>query len=330
MSEPVWVPLGAAPVGVGKELAYVERTTNLAISATTEAASEVFITAPAIDCDGQPIEIEFYCPVLEASTYAYLTLWDGSTNLGGLAYMAAAGGLETTSVLVRRKLVPTPGLHTYSIRATRGAGSGMVYAGPGVGGYMPAYLRISQRDVVPNVVPQGAPPLVTGLPVSPVDGQEVILCDSLTAPTYTWRFRYVATKASNKWIFVGGAPAESEVQTSQDAPGGTYTNPATPGPSFTVPVAGDYLIHFGCMFNDYANDAMWMSFAVGAVAATDADGIIWYPNVGGVSHSGSGSRIVKKTGVPASAAIVTKYKVGSSSRSFANRFLAVTPIAVGG
>ena len=46
--------------------------------------------------------------------------------------------------------------------------------------------------------------LVTSLPGSPVDGQEVILVDSTTAPTYGVRLRYVS--AASKWIRVGDMP----------------------------------------------------------------------------------------------------------------------------
>jgi hypothetical protein len=45
----------------------------------------------------------------------------------------------------------------------------------------------------------------TTLPAGPVDGQEAILVDSLTNPTYQWRFRYNAGSAlAYKWEFIGG------------------------------------------------------------------------------------------------------------------------------
>jgi hypothetical protein len=47
----------------------------------------------------------------------------------------------------------------------------------------------------------------TSLPANPADGQEAILVDSLTNPTYQWRFRYNAGSTSAyKWEFIGGAP----------------------------------------------------------------------------------------------------------------------------
>ena len=41
-------------------------------------------------------------------------------------------------------------------------------------------------------------------PGLPVDGQEFTLVDSLTAPTYSWRFRYMASMTdSYKWVLSG-------------------------------------------------------------------------------------------------------------------------------
>jgi hypothetical protein len=327
MSEPVWVPLGAAPLG-GKELAYIERTTNLIIAATTEATSEVFITDTARDYDGQPIEIEFFSAVMEATQYCYLTLWDGETNLGGIANLSAAGGTESAPVLAKRKLVPTPGTHTYSIRAVRGTGSGAVYGGSGVGGYMPAYMRIMQHDVVPNIVPAGAPPLVTALPGSPVDGQEIILTNSLTAGTYSWHLRYVAARASNKWVFVGGSPMFDEITTAQGTASATYVALTTAGPSLTIPVAGDYLVEIGCNGAVTTATTVWMSYAIGATAAVDADAADSF------IHGTRSSDIVrerKKLAIPAATVLAARYRSdGSNTGTFKNRKMRVTPVAVGG
>jgi hypothetical protein len=327
MSEPVWVPLGAQPPG-GKELAYIERTTNLVITAVTEATSQVFITDTARNYDGQPIEIEFYSPVMEASQYAYLTLWDGETNLGGMANFSAAGGLESTPVLVKRKVIPTPGLHTYSIRAVRGTGSGAVYAGVGVGGYMPAYMRITQRDVVANVVPAGAPPLVTALPGSPVDGQEVILTDSLTAGTFHWRLRYVAARATNKWVFIGGAPMFHEIGAAEATASGTYVSLTTPGPTLTPPVSGEYLVGISCTAYMPTAAGAYMSFSIGAAAAVDAE------STSSVVHGTRSSTLMreqKKGALVAGAALLARYRTDSGvSGTFSTRWMSLIPVAVGG
>src|SRR5215471_17466810 len=123
----------------------------------------------------------------------------------------------------------------------------------------------------------GAISLVTAPPASPFEGQEVILVDSLTAPTYSWRLRYVGAKTSNKWIFVGGAPAVSEQLASDTTLSLTYVALSNAGPSFTIPVAGDYLITLSTLMGWSAgasgNAACQHSFDVGATAAVDADSV---------------------------------------------------------
>ena len=78
------------------------------------------------------------------------------------------------------------------------------------------------------------------LPVSPVDGQIFTLVDSLTAPTYSWMFRYVASITTGyKWIFIGGAPATRVYDPAQSISPSAWT--ATTLPTFTIPRPGTYL-----------------------------------------------------------------------------------------
>jgi hypothetical protein len=85
----------------------------------------------------------------------------------------------------------------------------------------------------------------TSLPATPADGQEAILVDSTTNPTYQWRFRYNAGSSSAyKWEFVGGSPIWISVETSESTTSGTFVDLATVGPQFTLLRAGDYLFHW--------------------------------------------------------------------------------------
>jgi hypothetical protein len=92
----------------------------------------------------------------------------------------------------------------------------------------------------PVAVPPSTIPYGTSLPPSPADGQEAILVDSLTNPTYTWRFRYNAQSASAyKWEFVGGAPLVSSYIGSQSV---AAVGAWVPGaPQITVPRTGQYV-----------------------------------------------------------------------------------------
>lgn len=84
----------------------------------------------------------------------------------------------------------------------------------------------------------------TSLPPTPVNGQEYTLVDSVTAPTYRWRFRYNGGSSSPyKWEFVGGSPFTKYVAAAEGTTSVTpnFVNLATPM-EFTLPRAGDYLL----------------------------------------------------------------------------------------
>jgi hypothetical protein len=177
--------------------------------------------------------------------------------------------------------------------------------------------------------PQGPPGVIgssgigTSLPASPTDGQEHILVDSLTAPTYAWHFRYVAgITDAYKWVFVGGAPLVSEIAVNETMTG-AYGNLATVGPTVTLPRAGNYLIGLGAHITNAtaAGTPTWMSFAIGAAAAVDADGINW----DGAYQPGI-SRWLPKNGL-AAVALVAKYRSNGTGH-FRARWLAAQPVRV--
>ena len=179
--------------------------------------------------------------------------------------------------------------------------------------------------------PQGPPGssgagIGTVLPVSPVNDQEYILVDSLTAPTYQWLFRYLAAKASNRWLFIGGAGLRSEVATAEVTSSGTYVALATPGPSVTLPLAGIYDLAFGC---HTSNKTGFMSFDFGVTGAVDLDSIenAWFGSFDG--GGGGLSRIIRKTLAANQLAVIAKYR-GQAGCQWKQRWLSVTPVAVGG
>jgi len=109
-----------------------------------------------------------------------------------------------------------------------------------------AYLCVGgPTTVAPDPTPWGAaaisaPSYGTTLPASPVDGQEHILVDNLTAPTYSWHFRYNASRSdANKWEYMGGVPKHLHVGDTRSVTVGTWSNL---GPSFAPPRSGVYLI----------------------------------------------------------------------------------------
>jgi len=147
-----------------------------------------------------------------------------------------------------------------------------------------AYICTQPTTSPPSAWP-GAPPLtqppatVIGygltLPASPYDGQEYVLVDSVTNPSYQWRFRYNAQSASAyKWECIGGGPATAYVGASTgniNTGGGSFVSSG--GPSITLPRAGDYLISVGAEVtpNNQVTNPM-ISYALPGQAANYQDG----------------------------------------------------------
>jgi hypothetical protein len=162
---------------------------------------------------------------------------------------------------------------------------------------------------------------------------EAVLVDSVSNPTYQWRFRYNAGSSSAyKWEYVGGAAAFNEVTAQEARPGGgtTYADIATVGPQLTAPRDGVYDVAIGAhMLNDAGGGPAYMSYQIGATAAVDADCLTCLqPN--GVSAAGSWnlSRVRRKTLLSGNV-LLAKYKVATTGNGlFANRWLSVMPVRV--
>lgn len=136
----------------GYEFDYVEATSGVSPTATTEDTANTVITANAKAYDGSTIIIvQFYAfsvrPDSTAARQLFIYLYDdtggGAASIGRLALIvspAAAG--DNKPVLVTRRLTPSNATHTYSIRAAVNAGTGNI--GAGAGGHaadMPMYIR---------------------------------------------------------------------------------------------------------------------------------------------------------------------------------------------
>lgn len=340
MSEPVWVPLGpAAPAAdPGVEVAYAEITASGVVSATTAPTANTIITAPAFTADGNSdYLVEFSTPYLQSGTGAlYATLWEDAVDKGILAYTDANRAVATRTT---RKLRPAAGAHVYTLRAYVSAAGGSPMVGAGAGGsgaYLPASLRITKVPSgvqLPTWTPQPVV-VVTALPASPVDGQEIILVDSLAAPTFSWHLKFIAAKASNKWVFVGGASSYAEVTAGEATASGTYVALGQPGPTLTLPVAGDYEVEIGFEVTAKGGAGTHfarMSYDIGATAAVDADSVISQTNATSNQGAANVMRARRKAGLGA-VALTSKYRTSDTTAgmTFGNRWMRVTPVAIGG
>lgn len=139
----------------GTVLDYAERTTNLNITETVEANATVVVSGNPVTYDGTTtVTIEFDCasvrpPQVAAEVLAFW-LFDGSTSLGRIGATQATttiGQYEPKNL--KRKLTPSAGSHTYSIRATVTSGTAQLLAGTGgVGNDVPAFIRITRESSV--------------------------------------------------------------------------------------------------------------------------------------------------------------------------------------
>jgi hypothetical protein len=148
-----------------------------------------------------------------------------------------------------------------------------------------------------------------------------ILVDSTSSPSYHWLLRYNSTETD--WDFIGGAPGFDEVTADQTTSSTSYTDLSTTGPSFALPVAGDYDIAIGFSrgATDNAADQIFMSYAIGGTAAVDADAVMG----SGQTARFSPMRVRRKTGLTA-VTLTAKYRsVAAAAESFANRWISVTP-----
>jgi hypothetical protein len=169
----------------------------------------------------------------------------------------------------------------------------------------------------------------TNLPGSPGDGQEAILVDNIANPTYQWRFRYNAGSTSPyKWEFVGGIEKELENGTSTGSMSQIYpTMNVTPGPTFTVPRAGIYLVRVCANGNNSsANNHAMIGVAING---TPLDQSIAY---GVVAAASTYTALAKQALITATAAgdviqfAYCAYPAGTAG--FDRRSMSVTPVRV--
>ena len=226
-----------------------------------------------------------------------------------------------------------------------GSPEGLVYAGQGS-----LYLR---RDVAAIHIKTtgihvntgwllqiasspGAPAL--SLPGSPADGQQAILTDSLTAPTYAWTFQFNAEITdSYKWIFIGGAPGSSEVD-AQESPNSTsYTNCSTVH-SFPTTYAGIYELDYGyeCHLDSGFNNDFYVSPKYSASEASDNDAArtnLWTPSSGQSGPADPCSKNRRITITSNGQTITMRYRQSTADATTTyvkKRWLKVTPVRVSG
>ncbi len=245
---------------------------------------------------------------LHASNYADLqALLNGGLDGSNLSSMGALNG----HVLRWSGSAWVPGYLVPSNIAAEGATAGQV-------------MTYNGTSWVPGASGPGDP--VTTLPGSPVDKQQALLVDSLTAPTYAWVFQYESgISDANKWIYVGGSPLYAEVTTAQNLTAGTgYSNLTTTGPQVTAPRAGVYDIYFEAQHVALGTSAIGVaSVKLGAAATADAESMNW------ANNTSFSERKLRRT-LAASDVLLVQYKTtgAGNDSQWANRRIGLLPVRV--
>jgi len=163
----------------------------------------------------------------------------------------------------------------------------------------------------------------TAFPTTPVDGMEFTLVDSLTAPTYAWRFRYVASITdAYKWVFVGGSPMHAEASASQSTTSTSFVD-LTGGPSLVLPRTGIYEVEFGDS-QQTNQDGTSVISSVAATGLSPSDQLAIYtasaPPVNGARRFITAAAI--------SGTLKMQYRVTAQTGTYFNRWLSARPVRV--
>jgi len=179
---------------------------------------------------------------------------------------------------------------------------------------------------------EGPTTVVSSLPGSPVDGQEVYyLADGTNG--VMWHLKYRAGSSSSyKWEFVGGSALKSKSDagfatgSADTFSANTYT-PLT-GVSITAPLAGDYETDFGCVVTVGAGQTNQVIVTPGISGAGSDANAAW----GG--ESGNWVSLIADTiltGLAASTVLTLMARSSASGQgcTVRNRWMSVRPVRVG-
>ena len=142
---------GGGGGGSDTELDYVENTSGLSVTATSEATAQTYISSNSVSLDGSTrIKLEVFIDgiVNGNSGSVNVLFYDGSTCLGIVFRVLApsgAGQYRFPAGLGVMYLTPSNGSHTFHVKAYRGTANGNLLAGAGGTDVdLPSFLRVSE------------------------------------------------------------------------------------------------------------------------------------------------------------------------------------------
>lgn len=122
-----------------REIGYAETTSDLSVTATTEATAQQLVSLGAITYEAVPTQITFGCAQARPDTGAAgrtltFVLQDGASTIvvgvwGRQAAPAAAA--SNVPVSLSHRFIPSAASHTYNVRCFVSVATGLVSAGAG-------------------------------------------------------------------------------------------------------------------------------------------------------------------------------------------------------
>lgn len=132
--------LSGAPYQSGETLDYVEFTSTVTITGTTEGGATVVCTGATLTWDGAAIRVIFFCPAGASDGVLKIVLEEDGTAIGQMGHGAIG---PVTAIYI---LTPTAGEHTYAISGFRtgGASSSFQAGAGGAGTLVPGFMLIER------------------------------------------------------------------------------------------------------------------------------------------------------------------------------------------
>jgi hypothetical protein len=128
---------------------YKEFTSTVACTATTEGTANTIVASDSVTFNGDTIEVHFYAPTVSIPNggSGTIILLEDSTVKGIIANYSsnsASSGPEGAACYAVRRLTPSAGAHTYTVKGF--VSSGTMNVGANVGGsgsvYVPGFIQI--------------------------------------------------------------------------------------------------------------------------------------------------------------------------------------------
>lgn len=155
---------------------------------------------------------------------------------------------------------------------------------------------------------------------APSDGDEFVLVDSITAPTFAWHFRYNAGATSAlKWEYIGGTPLIG-FGTANSTANTTYSTGGQAIVTLPAATSWDLLIRYNGVGDPahVGGGAIGiLSISIAGVTAVDADGAL--------GASSSPVRELLKTGIAGAQTVGTAWRSTSQGTS---AYLGASSIAI--